>query len=76
MPVLRLYLLNMILMTNVMKVHIWNNNFMPWQQYQNSTALPVLIFFYWPEKWFVTGDSQRLVKAKIFVGFFFCLLDL
>lgn len=64
MPVFRLYLLNMILMTNEVKVPVWNNTLTPWQQYENITALPALIFFYWLEKWFVTGDLGRLGKAE------------
>lgn len=64
MPVLCLYLLNMILMTNVVKVPEWNNTSTLWQWYQNITALPALIFFYWLEKWIVTRESDRVGKAK------------
>lgn len=67
-------------MTILMNFHIWNNTFTPWQRYQNITALPAFIFFYWPEKWFVTRDSERLVKVEnwflLELGYFFPPLDL
>lgn len=38
---------------------------MPWKRYQNMSALPVLVFLFWPEEdRSVTGDSERLVKAE------------